>query len=160
MVRPIINSEKKIIQFSLATAAFGLAVTKNIALAKTSPTVAVDVAVGSVIKAVYLELWVMAESAQPGATTVILEKLPGVGTNITAAEMAALDDYNNKKNIFFTTQGLVGDSNTNPSPLIRQWIKIPKSKQRFGLTDRLQFTILGLIDNIEFCGLAIYKVYN
>ncbi len=105
-------------------------------------------------------MWVQGAGAQPGATTIIVEKLPGVGTNITAGEMAALDDYNNKKNIFYTTQGLVGDSNTNPAPLIRQWIKIPKGKQRFGLGDRLQFTILGLVDDIEFCGLAIYKAYN
>ncbi len=107
-----------------------------------------------------MELWVMAAGAQPGATTVIVEKLPGPATNISAGDMANLHDYNNKKNIFYTTQGLVGDSNTNPAPLIRQWIKIPKGKQRFGLNDRLNFTILGLVDDIEYCGLSIFKAYN
>ncbi len=160
MVRPIINSEKKIIQHSLATAGFGTSVTINIADGTETPSSANQISVGSVVKAVFMELWVMSAGAQPGATTVIVEKLPGSSANITAGEMASLNTYRNKKNIFYTTQGLVGDSNTNPAPLFRQWIKIPKGKQRFGLGDRLQFTILGLVDDIEFCGLSIYKVYN
>ncbi len=161
MARAIINSEKRIIQHSPTIANFGDNATVGLATAaqleSTSNSI---VAIGSVIKAVYVELWVLATGNQPGSTTVIVEKVPGPATNITAVEMADLNKYNNKKNIFYTTQGLTPSDGANPVPLIRQWIKIPKGKQRFGLNDRLQFSILALSADVEFCGLSIYKVYN
>ncbi len=162
MVKPIINSEKHINQHTLASASIGVSVTTNIAQATPNPVSAAanTIAVGTEIKAVYVELWLLAASAQPGTAILIIEKLPGSSTNITAAQMAALNAYDNKKNIFFTSMGIVGDSNTNPTPFVRQWIKIPKGKQRFGQNDRLQFTILSQIDTTEWCGLSIFKAYT
>ena len=162
MVRPTINSEKHIVQVTLASTGIGTSVTQNIAQAQQNPSgsAANVVRVGTDIKAVYVELWFLAASQQPGTTVVIVEKLPGAAANITAGDMADLHSYNNKKNIFYTTMGIVGDANTNPVPLIRQWIKIPKGKQRMGLNDRIQFTVLAQTDTIEWCGLMIYKAYN
>jgi len=86
----------------------------------------------------------------------MVERLPGGATNITDAEFAALHTYANKKNILYMTQGITGDSNTNPTPWIRQWILIPKGKQRFGLNDRLQLNIRAISEDFEWCGINIY----
>lgn len=162
MVKPIINSEKHIVQHTLASASIGTSVTTNIAQATPNPVSAsaITVAVGTEIKAVFVELWLQASAQQPGTAVLIIEKLPGSAQNIDAGQMADLHSYDNKKNIFYTSMGLIGDANTNPVPFVRQWIKIPKGKQRFGLNDRFQFTILAQVDTIEWCGLSIFKAYT
>ncbi len=82
---------------------------------------------------------------------------------MTTASMAALHDYANKKNILFTAQGLLTPTDGGQVPVVRGWYKIPKGKQRFGLTDQLFVSIRNnnatSID-INFCGLAIYKEYT
>ncbi len=162
MVRPVINSEKKIGQYSVTTVMSGIVSTTNIVSAVASPTgAAASVAVGSIVKAVFVELWFNTSANQPGSLVAILEKLPGSSTNVTAVDMAALNDYTNKKNVLYTTQGFVGDANANPTPFFRGWFKIPKGKQRFGLNDRLQFSVFAnSSEDLEFCGLTIFKVYN
>ena len=137
----------------------GMVNTKNLAVGVSLPDSANSVRVGATIKAVYVELWVLANSQQPASIILIVEKQPGNGQDINLVGITALHDYPNKKNIFYSTQGLVGDANTNPVPFLRQWIKIPKGKQRFGLTDRLQVTILSQTEDINICGLMIYKEY-
>jgi len=120
-----------------------------------------DVAVGSVVKAIYLELWLVgAANAQLSSMTVIVEKVPAGQSSATAANMAALNSYDNKKNILEIHQGLLGQDSTNPVPFFRHWIKIPKGKQRFGLGDVVKFTINAISEDTTFCGVSIYKVYN
>ena len=126
------------------------------ALHGASASNAKEVAVGTIVKAIYVEVWGHASSAQPGTVTILVERLPGGNTNPTDAELADLHTYANKKNILYVTQGVTGDSNTNPTPWIRQWILIPKGKQRFGLGDRLQLTIRAISNDFEWCGLNIY----
>ncbi len=116
-----------------------------------------DVPVGAVVKAVYVELWTNTSSAQVGSQQALVAKFPA-NSGITFANHGDLNSYENKKNIFYTTQGLSGDSNSNPTPIIRQWIKIPKGKQRIGLGDKIQLSVASFLEDLSLCGLIIYKV--
>ncbi len=164
-MRPVINSKKHILQISQATVAQSARVTTSLAVAQeATPTQPQHLKEGALVKACYVEFWVSQDSASVvGSYTVILEKVPGVGGVITAANMAALHDYDNKKNIFFTAQGLLTPNDGGQIPVLRGWYKIPKGKQRFGLGDTLSVTIRNnnatAID-INFCGLAVFKEYN
>jgi len=115
---------------------------------------------GSIIKAVYIELWLLTGGQQPGSVIVTTEKIPANAPAMTITNASLLTDYDNKKNILYTTQGLVGDANTNPVPFLRQWIAIPKGKQRFGLADRFVLNISAVAEDQTFCGIAIYKEYQ
>ncbi len=122
-------------------------------------TSAEEVRQGSVIKAIFIEMWGGSVDTTVGSVTIIVEKLSGGQPNITFAQMAALDTYPNKKNILYTSQGLTPEFGTNPVAWIRQWVKIPKGKQRFGLADRLKISLSANLQGFSHCGLAIYKEY-
>jgi len=75
MVRPTINSEKHIAQRSLVSIANGEILNFIFANASASPTNPSDVRVGSIIKAVYVEMWVLGSGSQPVIQTSSVEKL-------------------------------------------------------------------------------------
>jgi len=79
----------------------------------------------------------------------------------TFAEMQALGTFTLKKNILFTHQGLSpNDGVGNPVVVMRGWYKIPKSKQRMGLSDRIVLSIANLgTGALDYCGFATYKEY-
>jgi len=129
----------------------------NLIVQNDSPDAAAHVVEGARIEAIYIELWVLAGSQQPGSITVTVEKAISGLPSPTFIEMATLDTYANKKNIFYTTQGLTPDANGNPVPFIRQWFKIPKGKQRWGREDKLKLNISANVEDCTFCGLAIFK---
>ncbi len=164
-MKPVITSNKHIIQRSLLVIQEQSQANTLIARAKDMQDVAnvTDVVTGSVIKAVWLEYWLMGEGAQPCTATWSFEKLPNDATAMTQTQGQNLNSYPNKKNLFKIGQGLIGDSNTNPIPIVREWIKIPKGKQRMGLGDELIFnvSIIGEASNGgELCGFALYKEYT
>jgi len=157
-MRPRVHTEKHLRQVPVDTLPGGTAINIVIANVVAVPTDnAVDVREGATISACYVEMWITADMAQPGSTTLIIEKVQSGLTGATSVEMSSLHTYENKKNIFFTTQGLTGDSNANPIPFIRGWYKIPKSKQRFGRGDSLVLSIRSNLENLNHCGLMIYK---
>ncbi len=164
-MRPPIHSKKHIFQISQATVAQALVVSTNLIQAvEAQSTQPQHVNEGAVVKACYVEFWVSQDSASVvGSYTVVLCKDPGGNAGMTTAQMAALHDYDNKKNILFTGQGLLTPTDGGQVPVIRGWYKIPKGKQRFGLGDTLRLVIRNnnatAID-INFCGLAIYKEYD
>ncbi len=161
-MRPIIHSKKHIQQTSQSTVAQAVVGHITIATAiEGSSTTPDQIEEGASVRACYVELWLGLDSATvTGSYTVILYKDPGGLHAATTTNMAALHDYPNKKNILFTAQGLLGPDDGGMVPVLRQWYKIPKGKQRFGLGDRLLITIrnnnLAAID-INFCGVAIFK---
>ncbi len=163
-MKAIINSVKHIVQTSLTTIQEQTALTTGIVnVVDAQPTTSVEIVVGAVVKAVYLEYWLLGESAQPCTATWIVEKVQNNAGAATQTEMQALHDYKNKRNILKSGQGVIGDSNSNPIPVIREWIKIPKGKQRFALGDSLKFmvSITGQADNGgQICGFSIYKEYQ
>ncbi len=163
MVRPVIHSTKHMVQYPFDAIPTATAQTIIIAFAKESTIAdsADEIEEGTIIKAVFVELWLQ-NSANDGHQVVIIEKLAGAQTAATFAQMAALFSYPNKKNIFFTHEGLSSNDGVgNPMPIIRDWIKIPKSKQRFGLGDSLKITISNPSSNsLNRCGFALYKEYS
>ncbi len=120
-----------------------------------------EVEEGASVKALYLEIWAIG-SVSNQFFTAILAKFPSGTNNPTIAEIAALGNWDNKKNILYTTQGLASnDGIAAPIPIIRQWFKIPKGKQRMGLGDRIRLIIASRgSDDIIFCGFATYKEYT
>ncbi len=160
-----IHSKKHIFQISQATVAQAAVGTQTIVLAlEGAPSTPFHVEEGSLVKACYVEFWVSQDSASVvGSYTIILYKDPGGNAQATAANLAALHDYDNKKNILFTAQGLLTPNDGGQVPVLRNWYKIPKGKQRFGLGDALRVAIRNnnatAID-INFCGLAVFKEYT
>ncbi len=161
-MRAPIHSRKHYVQKSLTTVVAGAVNTFEIAkstLPGGTDTVE-EVVEGALVKAVYIELWVRSQEISPGSYVCIVEKLPGTATAITAGFMAALGTYENKKNILFTSQALSNDANADAIPILRQWLKIPKGKQRMGLDDRIRLTFFAQALDNNICGFATYKEYT
>jgi len=158
-LRPVINSEKHVVQHSLGTIASGSITNLSIAFAKAAPVAAVpqDCREGCVIKAVYVEMWIASDDPDMGTAIVTLERVPGGASPMTAAQSAALDSYANKKNIFHTQMGLIPNDESYPMATVKGWFKIPKGKQRFGISDRLILNIHAQSNGVEFCGVMIFK---
>ncbi len=160
-MRAPIHSVKHYVQTTLTTVLSGANLA--IILARAEPIDVVnssnEVVEGSVLKAVFVEMWIRAGDTSPGSTLVTLAKVPD-GGSMSFADQTALHDWTNKKNVFYHTQGLTNVNTADAIPFVRQWFKIPKSKQRFGLGDRL---VLGIaaqaLDNI-ICGFTTYKAYT
>ncbi len=164
-MRAPITSRKHIFQISQATVAQAAIVQSEFANAlegqRSQPS---HVAEGAIIKACYIEFWLSQDSASTvGSYTVILYKNPGNNAQVTSTQMAALHDYDNKKNILFTAQGLLTPNDGGQIPVLRGWYKIPKGKQRMGLGDALEIVVRNnnatAID-INLCGLVVYKEYT
>ena len=161
-MRPIIQSQKRIVQVTLSNVAVGASSAIIIANATQGAQTNApdDVPVGSIIKAVYAEIWLLGDGQQPNTSTVMICKVPADSGGPSAVEFQNLNAWANKNNIFEMHQGLVGDANTNPVPFFRGWIKIPKGKQRMAIGDQLQFNIKAITEGIQFCGVFIFKVYT
>ncbi len=159
-MKPVIHSVKHLVQSPFSAIATG--VRENIlvcqAVESTVANLATEIEEGSVVKAVFVEMWLQ-NSANDGHAVVILEKVENGVAGALFADMANLFAYNNKKNILFTHEGLTSnDGIGNPVPVIRQWFKIPKGKQRFGRGDRLTLTISNpSSNNLNRCGVFIFK---
>ncbi len=159
MARPTINSEKHIVQIGFNNAALGVVSSVGLISANRNPANSRQVRIGAVVKAIYVEIWFQGEGMVTGTSIAILEKLIGDADPPTAADMLALHDYANKKNVLWTHQGLSSDQNTNAVPVLRGWVKIPKGKQRFGQGDSFELEMLSQVDGFNFCGMAIFKEY-
>ncbi len=163
MVKPVLHSVKHYVQWSIFTV-LGSAIQAQ-SIVDAVPALSVndpdEVSEGEVVKAVYLELWARTSEVSPGSGQLIVYKIESDSANPTIADMAALHDWDNKKNILYTTQGLFNDQDADAIALHKGWIKIPKGKQRFGLGDRLQysFSAAGAID-VVLCGFSTYKSYS
>jgi len=161
-LRPVIKTKKHIVQISQSTVGQALAVNIDILQAVEATSSTPDkIEEGAIVKACYVEFWVSQDSASTvGSYTCILYKNPGSNASALTGDLAALHDYDNKKNIFFTGQGLLTPNDGGQVPVLRGWYKIPKGKQRMGLKDKLQICIrnnnVTAID-INFCGVAIFK---
>ncbi len=121
-----------------------------------------DVQEGSLVKAIFIEQWVKSNAAATEETKFqfALEKVPTGTAGLTFTQLNNLMAYDNKKNILFYSQGVVGDGTTQSIPVVRQWFKIPKGKQRFGLGDRLIMSVATTGAGINTCGFATYKEYT
>ncbi len=163
-MRPIISSKKHYNQVTLSNVAAGAASTTIVCLAIEGEASTPDhVKEGAVVKAVWVEMWLQTASASTtGSFTAIFYKNPGGNANATAANLAALHDYDNKKNVFYCTQGLAPTTDGGLMPLFKGWVKIPKGKQRMGLGDKLNFSVRNNngTDDVNICGMFTFKSYT
>ncbi len=159
-MKPPINSEKHLVQQSNTTAAMGGVFSIPVIEAVQSPTLAKDVRVGAVIKAVYIEIWLNATDANSTTQQIFtIEKISSGASNPSFGDMTTLNAYANKKNILFTSQGNLGENGNQSVPIHRNWVAIPKGKQRFGQGDTLWVNIAAVDGDVDTCGLFIYKEY-
>ncbi len=163
MLAPI-NSVKHYVQMENATVASGAR--KGVVLVDATAAPATsntsDVKEGSLVKACFIEVWIKS-NATAGTDTKFqfsLEKIPTGADSASFTQMNNLQAYDNKKNILFYSQGVLGDLTTQAVPIVRQWFKIPKGKQRFGLGDRLVMNITATGFEINTCGFSTYKEYT
>jgi len=163
-MRQIINAIKHYVQFENTEIANGtrrnmVAVT---AVGQADVAATDEVVEGSVIKAIFLEIWVKSKAGAglENKFQLAVTKAPsGIGT-ISFGDMNNLMAFDNKKNIFLFSQGVTGDLTTQSIPIVRQWFKIPKGKQRFGLGDRFEVTVSSTGAVFDSCGFATYKEYK
>jgi len=161
-MRSPIHSKKHYVQLTLSTVTTGSILnTPLVDSIEGSPTGNEEVTEGALVKAIFVELWVIG-SVSNQFFTISIEKVPGAGNNMLFNESADLGGYVNKKNLFYVTQGLASnDGIAAPVPVIRQWFKIPKGKQRMGLNDLVNLNISSRgSDDIIACGFATYKEYT
>ncbi len=162
-MRPIIHSVKHYVQFPIDQISTGARqiITLATAVESTLANLSTEVPEGTLVKAVYVELWLDNQS-NLGESIVILEKTVAGQTPASFSNMGNLFAYENKKNILFTHQGLTSnDVGGNPVNIMRAWFKIPKGKQRMGLGDSIEIVIANVsANNLNRCGFAIYKEYS
>ncbi len=162
-MRPVIHSDKHYVQMSRSTVTTVTAVTETLitAVEGTTANLVDEVVEGAVVKAIYIELWLL-NSSNDGSDIVVVAKVPLGLTGPSFTESNSLGTWKNKKNIFFTHQGLSSNNGVgNPIQILGGWLKIPKSKQRFGLGDQIQLTIANNgPSTLEYCGFATYKEYT
>ncbi len=162
-MRPVIKSEKHITNFSRFTIANGTAVNRTLiqAVAVANKDASFEVTEGSIIKAIWIEFWVLANTSAPGSLVFDIEKVQNEKAPATFTEMNNLGAYNNKKNILFMFQGLTPPIvNSAPLTPYRGWLKIPKGKQRFGLGDELHVNFAPITEGLVVCGDVIFKEYS
>ncbi len=162
-MRAPIHSVKHYVQTSLATVTGNTVLTTVLVQAVKVGDINLtrEVIEGAIVKAIFVELWVIGSVSNATQITV-LTKFPAGMTPFSTTELAALGDADNKKNILYVTQGLASnDGIAAPIPIIRQWFKIPKSKQRFGLGDTLELQVFAqnAVD-LSICGFATFKEYT
>ncbi len=165
MVAPI-NSIKHYVHRVNTSVASGAILNDTVVDAVVAPatTNAFDVVQGSQIKAVYIEMWVLGNGAT-GTTcqfNLAIIKLPSNLTEPTFSNLVNLGGWTNKKNVLYTTQGVMGSNadGTAAIPAYRAWIKIPKGKQRMGLGDRIIVAIGATGQALQACGIYTYKEYT
>ncbi len=163
MLAPIVSDKHYVQQSNTTLASAAVAVISlAVAVARGDTRTATNqVYEGSVIKAMFIEWWLNGSGASDATTQfdVIVYKLPGVGTNPTATDLLNLQAWDNKKNILFTTHGVIGGIGNQSIPIMRQWFKIPKGKQRIGLNDRIQIALTSTGTALQHCGFSTYKEY-
>ncbi len=161
-MRPVIHSTKHYNQFTLSNVAASAITAVDIvdAVAVVDKNLSKEVEEGATVKAVFFEFWLQSDDAAVSAFFFNIEKQSSTMGSMTAAQGIVLNDYANKKNILFQSQGLLPNNTGNPIPVIRQWLKIPRGKQRFGLGDRLRVNIGGIGNGVNFCATTVYKEYN
>ncbi len=156
-----INTTKHIIQVGPQSVTLGAILNQGLAVATRVGNVDAqnEVRIGSLVKAVYVELWCTSDDATQSSLILTLEKLPLAGDPMTVGDSAALDSYFNKNNVFYITQGLIGQQANNGIPFMRGWFKIPKGKQRMSEGSRINLNISAVLDGVRICGVVIYKEY-
>ncbi len=162
-MRPRVSTVKHIVQYALTTVPVTtvnvMEVVDAVSKSQTRSTTS-EVDEGAIISACMIEVWLSNAGSGSGQFTMIIVKLPSGVSEPSTSEMLNLQGYDNKKNILFTTQGVIKDGVVQSVPISRGWYKIPRGKQRFGLGDKLVVALSTVGEAIDRCGVAVYKEQN
>ncbi len=158
--RPIINSEKHIVDFSQTlTTSIGNSL---IAKAVTAPsnTVDTDCHRGGHIKAI----WVSLDFCSIGTTATNIRALvyliKNPGDNLTEPGVFAVGTSNEKKFVFkMWSQMTMRNQDGNPPYHWEGWIKIPKRYQRMGTDDTIRLIAGISAETGHLFANCIYKEY-
>ncbi len=157
-MKAIIKSIKHILQVPAVIIASG-GVRNDILIASlaegSARALVSDVEEGCVVKAIYLEFWISGVTADKTATWILAKYPNNIGT-ATFTETQNLSAWDNKSNILHTGQGLA-PTGGNQIAMFKNWVMIPKGKQRFALGDRLILQTSAVGTNVNICGFALYK---
>ncbi len=162
MVRPMVHSTKHYVQQSIGTTVVGTPTQTDIAVGVAVPDKnnVTEVEEGSTVKAIYLEMWLRSAATAGSSFVFIIYKTTDEAAPATDAELAALGSYTNKRNVLFTSEGLLNDVDADAMSVHRGWVKIPKGKQRMALGDHLRWSLRAVGQSINFCGFQTYKEYQ
>ncbi len=161
----IVNSIKHFIPSTIVTTTTGnirnIVIAEAVAKGAARGAVA-DVEEGCKIFGSYVEIWLngIGSSTNEVQFIVIVLLLKSGAAAPTGAQMLNLQAYTNKKNILYTTQGVLGSVGNQSVPIIRNRIQVPKGKQRFGLGDSLNLIIAPVGASIKSCGISVYKEFE
>ncbi len=160
-MRAPIVARKHYVQKTLTTVAAGTADAERIVFAVVPSAVneEFEVAEGAVVKAIYVEMWLRGQETSPGSVLLTVVKTKD-GQTPTFADMTALHDYTNKANVFYHTQGLTNVNVADAIPFLRQWIKVPKGKQRMAFGDSWWVMVSAQALATNVCGFVTYKDYT
>ncbi len=158
-MRPRVTTSKHYRQDSLFTVA-GAGITPLLQAQGVNVTAANasnEVREGAIISAVYLEYWLTSDDTNQATYIATFEKKNSSQPAMTAGDSAGLFSYPNKKNVLITHMGLINPVGGVATPVFREWVKIPKSKQRFGLGDQLVINFHSQSIGLNGCGFTLYK---
>ncbi len=164
-LRAPINTIKHYVPQTSTLLTSGNIVNNTLAEAVVAPATSFtfEVREGSLIKAIYVERWLVGAgvTGTVSAFTLTVEKKRVSETDMTVAQSLNLQGYPNKKNILYTTQGILSTTidGATTIPVIRGWIKIPKGKQRFGLADQIMVNT-STVGDLRLCGISTYKEWT
>ncbi len=166
MLSPI-NSVKHYVQRAITTVGAAAIINEILvdAVVASAVNLPTEVLEGSVVKAVFVEVSILGTGAAESvsAFNITLEKRIGGQPAMTNAQSLNLFTYPNKKNILYSTQGMIHSQISGESSrfVIKQWFAIPKGKQRFGLGDQLILNFSNITAvNHAVCGIYVYKEYR
>ncbi len=160
-MRAPIVARKHYVQKTLTTVTAGTSNVERIVFAVVPNAVdqEFEVAEGAVVKALYVEMWIRGQDTSPGSVLVTIVKTKD-GQTPTFTDMTALHDYTNKANVFYHTQGLTNINTNSAIPFVRQWVKIPKGKQRMAFGDSWWVVVSAQALDSNVCGFVTYKDYT
>ncbi len=119
---------------------------------------------GSLIKSIHYEFWIVGGGLSDTFAQFVMtiEKISSGLADPSFADMLNLGGYKNKKNILYTTQGIIvaQADGAQAVPIIRDWLLIPKGKQRQGQGDRIVVTFATVEQALQVCGMTTYKEYQ
>ncbi len=156
-MKPTINSDKHIVHFPTTVVASGARTNFLVLDVDNDFTNAGSVRQGASVKAVYIEMWIDGVTASKTAYGAVIKLVSAVAA-LTYTEILNMGTYANKKNVLSQHQGLA-PSGGNIVPLFREWVLIPKGKQRMGKGDSIKITISATGTNVNVCGFAVFKEY-
>ncbi len=165
LVAPINTVKHYVHRQNTATVSAGLASIVAVDAVVAPATASADqVKEGSIVKAIFFELWILSQGATGTFVQfdLIIEKVPSNLASVTAAQLVNLGSYTNKKNILYATQGIIASAVDGQAafPLLKGWQLIPKGKQRMGLGDRIVMSFTPTGQTCNNCGLMVYKEWT